>query len=652
MGLVSFTPGSIVYSGKDRYEVVATSDLKNVLVKKSDTGENKILPVASLRSTPEEDSPADSGISTVGHIDDKLWALALWRQEVIKPLLKNGRTKSEVIARAKHFEVSPVTVYRWIADFETTGTTSALVPKYDQRGGSGKTRFNKNGEEIISATLTKLYLNKQQLKPTKVYDEIKRLFSLAKLTPPHMNTMINRIKTFSNREVAAARKGKKWSQDHFEEKTGHYPGGKYPLDVIQIDHTMLDVHIVDEKHREVLDRPWLTVAIDVFSRVIVGFYIYPDHPSYFSVSQCLANAFLPKDKFLRSVNVEGNWDVWGRPFSIFADNAWEFQGVNLKRVCAEYDTILEWRPVKHPEYGGHIERLCGTLNNEIHSLPGTTFSNIQAKGQAYNSEKEAVMTIAELEHWFTDLVVNTYHKRPHSGINDMSPMAKYEMGIRGDDTTPGTGLPTAFEDEDRLRISLYPHYMRSVRRDGIVIENVHYYHDVLRKWINASKGSRKRLFEVNYNPRDMSVVYFYDPELKKYFPIPYRNMTHKPLTLWDITAEKKYLHEQGMKTIDEASIFRSYERRMHIVENSTEKTKQARKESRKRTEVREFHKRKHKQETQPAEHSKNGNNVSNVADAGQDKKSIFTDLLKNARPFEGIKVIHRKSERGSDGDEG
>jgi putative transposase len=651
MGLVSFTPGSIVYVGKDRYEIVATYDLKNVLAK-SDTGEQKILPVAYLRSSPEEDNPADNGISTVGHVDDKLWAIAIWRFEVIKPLLKDGRTKNEVIARAKHFDISPVTVYRWISDFETTGTTSALVPKYDQRGGAGKTRIANNREEIIRETLKKLYLNKQQLKPKKVHNEIKRLFSIAKLTPPHLNTIINRIKKFSNKQVASARKGKKWSQDHYEEKTGHYPGGKYPLDVIQIDHTRLDAILVDEKHREVTDRPWLTVAIDVFSRVIVGFYIYPDHSSYFSVSQCLTNAFLPKDKFLRSVNVEGSWDVWGKPHSIFADNAWEFRGLDLKRVCAEYEIILEWRPVKHPEYGGHIERLCGTLNGEIHSLPGTTFSNIQAKGQAYNSEKEAVMTISELERWFTDLVVNTYHKRSHAGINDMSPMAKYEMGIRGDDTMPGTGLPAAFEDEDRLRISLYPHYMRSVRRDGIVIENVHYYHDVLRKWINTSEGSRKRLFEVNYNPRDMSIVYFYDPELKKYFPIPYRNMTHKPLTLWDITAEKKYLHEQGMKTIDEDSIFRSYERRMNMVENSTEKTKQARKESRKRTEVREFHKRKHTQETHSVEPSKNGNDVSNAADVGHAKKSIFTDLLKNAKPFEGIKVIHRKTEGGPDGDKG
>ena len=46
----------------------------------------------------------------------------------------------------------------------------------------------------------------------------------------------------------------------------------------------------------------------------------------------------------------------------------------------EYGVTLHWRPVARPHYGGHIERLLGTLNHEIHNLPGSTFSNPQARG--------------------------------------------------------------------------------------------------------------------------------------------------------------------------------------------------------------------------------------------------------------------------------
>ncbi len=648
MSLISLTPGSIVYLGKDRYEVTATYDLKSILAKKIDTGEQRLLPVASLRSSPEESQPADSGIDTILHIDEEHWKIALERYEVIKPLLKVGRTKDEVIARAKEFDVSPVTVYRWIADFETTGTVSALVPKYDQRGGSGKTRLDKTVEDIINEVIQKVFLNKQKKKPGKVYEEIKRLLTQKKLDVPHLNTIINRINKLSEKQKADARQGKKWSRDHYGEATGHYPEGKYPLDVVQIDHTMLNVLVVDEKHRETTYRVWLTVAIDVFSRVIVGFYISPDRPSYFSVSQCLTNAFLPKDKFLRYLKVEGAWDVWGKEHEVFVDNAREFRGTNLKRVCQNYGTILQFRPVKHPEYGAHIERLCGTLNEEIHTLPGTTFESIEDRGD-YDSEKEAVMTILELEQWFTDFVVNTYHKRPHSGINDMAPIAKYQMGICGDDTMPGTGLPDAFEDEEALRISFYPQLMKAVRRDGIVIEGIHYYHDVLRKWINTSEGRKKRRFQVNYNPRDMSIIYFLEPDLNKFFPIPYRNMAHRPLSWWEIRAERKYLRKKGMRTIDEDSIFRSYERRMHMVAEATDKTKKARKESRKRADKKSFHDQKLQQEKESIKQASNGTDKSKASEAEQAKKSNLSELFNNVKPYEGIKVV-RQTEEGSGSD--
>ena len=34
---------------------------------------------------------------------------------------------------------------------------------------------------------------------------------------------------------------------------------------------------------------------------------------------------------------------------------------------------------------------------------------------------------------------------------------------------------------------------------------------------------RKRQFIVRRDPRDISMIYFYDPELQEYFAIPYRN---------------------------------------------------------------------------------------------------------------------------------
>jgi putative transposase len=44
------------------------------------------------------------------------------------------------------------------------------------------------------------------------------------------------------------------------------------MDVLQIDHTPVDVMVVDAERRLSIGRPWLTVAIDVASRMVAGFH--------------------------------------------------------------------------------------------------------------------------------------------------------------------------------------------------------------------------------------------------------------------------------------------------------------------------------------------------------------------------------------------
>ena len=65
-------------------------------------------------------------------------------------------------------------------------------------------------------------------------------------------------------------------------------------------------------------------------------------------------------------------------------------------------------------YGGHIERLIGTIMGRVHLLPGTTGSNPQNKGD-YPAEAESVLTMAELERWLTIEICEQYHRRVHRG---------------------------------------------------------------------------------------------------------------------------------------------------------------------------------------------------------------------------------------------
>jgi putative transposase len=97
-----------------------------------------------------------------------------------------------------------------------------------------------------------------------------------------------------------------------------------PLEVAQIDHTLVDV-VVDELERLPLGRPWLTLAIDVARRMVIGFYVSLERPSTLSVALALSHAVLPKDLWLSDRELDLDWLGCGLPESLHLDDAQEFK---------------------------------------------------------------------------------------------------------------------------------------------------------------------------------------------------------------------------------------------------------------------------------------------------------------------------------------
>lgn len=255
----------------------------------------------------------------------------------------------------------------------------------------------------------------------------------------------------------------------------------------------------------------------------------------------------------------------------------------LQRACAEYGIDLAWRPVARPNFGGHIERLLGTLLREIHTLPGTTFSNPRERGE-YDSDAKAVLTLSEFEAWLTTYITKIYHLRNHDSLG-MAPIEKYREGIFGGAQRPGIGLPARIADADRLRLDFMPFELRTIQDYGVVIDEVHYYHDVLRRWIGAKDPDSpkyKRKFLFRRDPRDISAVWFYDPELQTHFAIPYRNTSHPAISVWELREAERMAKEAG-KPIDERTIFEAYEHMRAIEEAAKAKTRAARRAGQRRS---------------------------------------------------------------------
>ena len=575
MNKISLKIGSKVYYENKEYEISNQISTKEILGKEVEFPyEFKVLKIQNLKSKP------DTKEIDISLFDKKEWEEANKKYEIIKPFLhdkRNNRKDIEIVAN--QYNISIPTIYRWIQDYKKTGTTSSLVPNFKNRGGPKQNRLPKEDDAIIKSIIDEYYLNSQKYSIPYIYRIIQEKFHNAQLKPPHINTIRKRIANLSIKDITKKRDLKKVQDTHG--MPGKNPRGNFPLELVQIDHTPLDLDLVDEENRESIGRAYLTLGIDVFSRMIMGFYISYEAPSFFNTGQCILNMIMPKDDFLKQQNVNGEWGIYGLPREISTDNAKEFRGLDLTRFCEQYSIQIDWRPVGRSFYGANVERVFRTLSSEVHTLSGTTFSNIIHKGN-YNSQKNAAMTIGEFEQWFTELVVNVYHKKEHSELG-MTPEEKYLEGIFGLGDYPGTGLPPIVEDTKTLRYSLLPSIERTVQKTGITIDHVTYFSEVLRKWIipqEASKKASSRLFICKRDPRDISKIYFYDPDINKYFEIPYRNIKNPKINLYELrnTIAKIKADRGETHSIDETTLFQTYHRMKKIEENSKIQTKKARRQ--------------------------------------------------------------------------
>lgn len=352
-------------------------------------------------------------------------------------------------------------------------------------------------------------------------------------------------------------------------------GGDVPAIVevseqVQIDHTVVDLIVVDEQHRLPIGRPYVTVAIDVRSRSIVGLVITLEAPSALSVGLCLAHMVTDKRASLERLGVEVTWPMSGKPRELYLDNASEFKSEALRRGCQEHGIALNYRPPGRPHYGGIIERVIGTLMEMVHEVPGTTFSNPAQRG-SYDSDTRAVLTVTELEKWLT-LAVSSYHGQVH-GTTRQTPRALWTAGVQ-------EAAPSMVTDASAFLVDFLPVVRRKLTRTGFVIDHVHYFRNGLKPWI--ARRSQMERFVIRRDPRDISRIWVLDPDDGSYMPVPYRTLSYPAVSVWEHRAALERLRAEGREQVDEDALFRTVEQMRTITETASSTTRKARRNAERR----------------------------------------------------------------------
>lgn len=417
--------GTKVLYGGEPADVVAMPDHNSVIIKISDdksvlqVAANDIIVLADVKPAP---------VSTpLMRIDEDAWEKAVSQEQILRAAANSIEKSKAVRIAAQKLKCSERHAWRLMERYRVDGRVTGFIPRRSGRKAGGRC-LDPAVETIIHTQINTFYLKQERPTVTELHRRIAAQCRTEALPVPHDRTVASRVQTYRDKTSVSRREGTKAAKYKLDAMPGHAEAGR-PLDRIEIDHTPIDVIVrSDEPMCSYVGRPWLTIAIDVHTRAVLGILIAFDPPSSLSVALCLTHAMVekqPREEF----GVPLDWPMYGKPKEIVVDNAREFDAAALRRGCQENGIILTFRPIGSPHYGGTIERLIGTMMGKCHLLPGTTKRSVASRGN-YDAVKHATMTLRELRTWFVEQILGSYHITPHRTLR-VSPLVAWQRATGG-----------------------------------------------------------------------------------------------------------------------------------------------------------------------------------------------------------------------------
>jgi putative transposase len=576
------------------YEVKRLLPRGMISIENVQTAESHIVPFADLAQdlfAGELHFVVQRGITgqaatgkqaTLSDYPPHLQALAEYRAEIIRPLLSlgpNERTREMVATRVAEIKqarqasasfpttaISIASIYRWIRDYEQSGNDiRALVGNSQQQGGKQQARLEDEAEAIVRVVIQDRYYVSEKVTCDDIYLEValrieeenRFRHEAEKLAAPSRTTIWRRIDALDEMGKLIAKRGKRIAK----RQSTQYGKVEYPttpLERVEIDHTPMDIIVVDGKDNLPLGRPTFTYCLDTTTRYPLGFYVGFEPPSYLTVMECLHHAILAKGNVREKHGTQHNWIACGIPAALIIDNGKEFIGVDLLDTCNSLGIELDQMPIRTPYFKAAVERMFGTINTGLlHTLPGTTFSNPQQRGD-YKSEKEACIDLEDLDNALHIFLLDIYAESFHRGLGDI-PARRWES-ITREGFFPR--LPASAEE---LKILLGRIAHRVIQPYGIEFMRLRYNSQDLAPLRTSLDGAKVK---IKYDPTDLGCIHVYDPQKQVYIEVECLDREYaQGLSLWKHRVILNLARKEQAK-VDILGLARAKRRIQEIVERS------------------------------------------------------------------------------------
>jgi len=204
--------------------------------------------------------------AALDQIPESLWKVAVRRERIIAPLARREHvTIQQVEQAAKKLDLGTAMVFRLVARYRRQRRTSALIP--ERRGRKpGIHVLETKQEKLIKTVIEDIYLRPERPTIAALHREVRLASRQNTVSEPSYQTVRRRVLELDQRTLLEKRLGAKEAAQLLSPVQQGLQVSA-PLELVQIDHTLVDVIVVDEIDREPIGRPWLTLAIDVATRM-------------------------------------------------------------------------------------------------------------------------------------------------------------------------------------------------------------------------------------------------------------------------------------------------------------------------------------------------------------------------------------------------
>ena len=412
---------------------------------------------------------------------------------------------------------SSSTVMGWLRAYE--GAQHAPQSLVDGNSHRVRTpRLKPEMDRLVNESLRKYYLTRDRfsLRHTlaMIHAQAKPLVAQGKLTEADarisLSTLSRRVSAMDQYRVIEAREGA--ARARMVTRTAmDGTVARYPLDVVEVDHTPLNWVVICDRTGLPLGRPLLTVMIDAYSGYLLGFYVSFYGAGLSSVSGGVRCALSFKADMVAGLNLEHDWIAEGIPDTVKLDNGLEFHSPVFQRMGWELGSSFTYCRVRTPWLKPHVERFFASLDT-LTLTRGRVHKRV-ANIVNIDPNKDAAIMFTAFVQGLVKYAVD-YH--PFQ-VNERKLARPYDLMQDGMLSVPPARFP---HDMERLRMVSALSKQLTVHQGGVDLHGLPFGGAELLP-MRQAHGKKFKAW-VKWDPDDMSQVWVQDPRSEQWVASPCR----------------------------------------------------------------------------------------------------------------------------------